>query len=94
MKPLSKRQQWAVLRALIRNWGGAVGRWRCARLLLGRKVVFTDARLCEAVGWFVVFNGAWGQVREHLLSVPQWGREFVTWGDKVKGWCMPKGGAV
>jgi hypothetical protein len=86
VKPLPQKTQFAILKALLRNWHLCKNNYRCARLLMRFKSSFDYQPIMQVIWWMVVFDGDWDSVRRELSQRPApWHKKLFSWADKVKG---------
>ena len=85
VKALPLKAQVAVLRALLKNWQGCMRKKNAVRVIITRKMTFTEERIRELVTLLILFDGVWWLVKEELSKRPAaWHQKLFTWAEAVQ----------
>lgn len=87
MKVIGKKTQWAILKALIRNWKKAIKNGRVCKWILMSTIYFTDVEIREIVRELILQDGDWWLARKAIVERNKSERmgKIIKWFDNVKG---------
>ncbi len=93
MKTLSKKSQFAVLRAMIKNYSRTISKRRAARLcwsaFAGSPEIFTEEKVRAAIAEMVKAAGDWESAFNALRSLPCYLPSEL---EKLRSWVRSKKG--